>query len=175
MRFFFIIFLNVRIFFWVLYIYMTKYNVGFDFDGVIHRNVTLPDNIGQRHPSIPFHHIPTDKFDRIIDLIKMYKQHNYNCYIVTARKSKSKGVIRKTLDDFGIFNTIIPDNNIITTGDTGGCKNAYLEYYNIHDFYDDSVNIFRSIIVAKKQNKLQNLKNCYITYPESKRIKKIII
>jgi len=154
---------------------MTKYNVAFDFDGVIHRNVTKPDRTGQRHPSIPFNQIPSSKFDIIIDLIKYYRQNNYNCYIITARTSRCKNLIRHTLNLFGIDNTIIPDCNIITTGDTGGCKNSYLENLNIRDFYDDSTNIFRSILKAKQQRKLTKLKNCYITYPEHNNIKKLLL
>ena len=50
------------------------YNVGFDFDGVIHRNVSKPDKNGQRHPSIPFNQIPSSKFDIIIDLIIRYDE-----------------------------------------------------------------------------------------------------
>ena len=151
------------------------YNVGFDFDGVIHRNVSKPDKNGQIHPSIPFNQIPSSKFDIIIDLIKFYKNHNYNCYIITARTSHYKKLIRTTLDNFGIDSTIIPDYNIITTGDTGGCKNNYLEQLNICDFYDDSINIFVAIKKEKQQKKLKNLKNCYITYPENNLIKKILL
>ena len=154
---------------------MSKYAVGFDFDGVIHCNVTKPDKTGQRHPSIPFHQVPSDKFDVIIDLIKFYKQNNYECYIITARPSKYKKLVRTTLDMFGIDKSIIPDNNIITTGDTGGCKIRYIEHYNIRDFYDDSLNIFKSIIIAKHHKQLNKLKNCYITYPESNSIKKLKI
>lgn len=154
---------------------MNKYNVGFDFDGVIHRNVTKPDKTGQRHPSIPFNHVPTDKFTVIIDLIKFYKQNNYNCYIITARTSHYKKLIRTTLNNFNIDPNIIPDCNIITTGDTGGCKNSYLEKLNIRDFYDDSINIFVAIKKAKLENKLRKLKNCYITYPENNIIKKILL
>lgn len=151
------------------------YNVGFDFDGVIHRNVTKPDKTGQRHPSIPFNKIPQDKFTEIIDLIKFYKKNNYNCFIITARYSSDKHIVRQTLNNFGIDETIISNDNIITTGDTGGCKNAYLEKYEIYHFYDDSINIFASIKKAKLNNKLKKLKKCYITNPDNNTIFEIKI
>ena len=53
-------------------IYTNKKSVGFDFDGVIHKNVHLPDRFGQRHPSVPFNTVPPTKFDKIINLIKIY-------------------------------------------------------------------------------------------------------
>jgi hypothetical protein len=150
-------------------------NVAFDFDGVIHRTVSKPDKTGQRHPSILFNEIPPNKFDKIIDLIKFYKKHNFNLYIITARTSRDKYIIRHTLDNFGIKNTIIPNNNIITTGDTGGCKNLYLEYYKINYFYDDSINIFVKIKKAKQQHKLKKLKKCYLTNPDDNSIFEINI
>ena len=58
--------------------YPNKKSVGFDFDGVIHKNVNLPDRFGQRHPSVPFNTVPPTKFDKIINIIKIYKQYDYN-------------------------------------------------------------------------------------------------
>ena len=55
-------------------------NVGFDFDGVIHTEVTKADKYGQRHP-ICFNN-PKTKFDKIIKLINLYHKNNYNIYII---------------------------------------------------------------------------------------------
>ena len=154
---------------------MSNYNVGFDFDGVIHTNVTLHDKYGQRHPSIPFNNIPTHPFNKIIKLIKLYHLQNCNIYIITARSSHSKHVINKTLEQFGL-NKYISENNIITTGDThNGDKIHILEDLNINDFYDDSIKIFKSIIKAKNCYKLKKLKNCYMTIPEKNKIIKLNI
>ena len=154
---------------------MSRYNVGFDFDGVIHIDVTPHDNYGQRHPSIPFHHIPSNPFNKIKKLIKFYHSYDCNIYIITARTSRSKQVINKTLEQFGL-NKFIPEQNIITTGDTyNGDKIDILEQLNIYDFYDDSIKIFKSIIDAKNKNRLKNLKNCYMTIPEKNKIIKLTI
>jgi acid phosphatase class B len=150
-----------------------KYNVGFDFDGVIHSDVTPADIYGQRHPNIPFNTIPSTPFYKIINLIKMYNEHNYNIYIITARSSKSKEIIKKTLDNFGV-SRYIPEQNIITTADYyNGDKTYVLDRLNIVDFYDDSIKIFKSIQQAKKNNMLRNLHNCYMTIPEKNKIIKI--
>jgi hypothetical protein len=150
-----------------------KYNVGFDFDGVIHTDVTPADIHGQRHPNISFHDVPSTPFYKIINLIKLYHEYNYNIYIITARSSRSKQIIKKTLDVFGI-SQYIPEQNIITTGDShNGDKTYILDKLNIIDFYDDSIKIFNSILHAKKNNRLNNLHNCYMTLPEKNKIIKI--
>ena len=152
-----------------------SYNVGFDFDGVIHIDVTKHDNFGQRHPSIPFNHIPSNPFNKIINLIKLYYKYNCKIYIITARNSHSKDIIFDTLHKFNI-NKYISKDNIITTGDTyNGSKIEMLEKLNIHDFYDDSIKIFNSIVNAKKNNKLKKLKNCYMSIPEKNKIIKLTI
>lgn len=149
-----------------------KKSVGFDFDGVIHIDVGPTDNYGQRHPLISLDKIPKNKFTKIIDLIKIYKIHNYIIYIITARPSKYKNIIKETLINFGIFNNIIPYENIICTGDVGGDKINTLYTLEINDFYDDS--ILHINAVKKYRNKLINLKNCYMTVPENNKIYKII-
>ena len=121
-----------------------KYNVGFDFDGVIHSDVTPADIYGQRHPNISFYSISSTPFCKILNLIKMYNEHNYNIYIITTRSSKSKQIIKKTLDNFGV-SRYIPEQNIITTADYyNGDKTYVLDRLNIVDFYDDKNQKLRS-------------------------------
>jgi hypothetical protein len=151
------------------------YNVGFDFDGVIHKSVTKADMFGQRHPSIPFDKIPDTPFSQIIDLIKIYHANKYNIYIITARPSIYKNLIKNTIIKFGL-NKYISDSRIITTGDShNGDKVETLEKLNIIDFYDDSIIIFKSIKKAKNRNMLKKLKNCYLTIPENNEIIKLNI
>lgn len=146
-------------------------NVGFDFDGVIHTDVSKTDKYGQRHPTIPWNSPGINKFNEIIDLIHFYHKNNYNIYIITARKSNSKDIVKQTLINFGISD-IIPDNNLYFTG---GDKVETLEKLKINDFYDDSISHFKSIYIHKKNNRLQNLINCYMTKPENGKILKINI
>jgi hypothetical protein len=155
-----------------------KKNVAFDFDGVMHVDVCPTTKSGHRHPTFPYH-LPAapNKFKKIIDLIHKYHENNYNVYIVTARMSYAKNMIKQTLINYGVKH-IIPDHHLYFTGDLNGQdgdKVSTLEQLNIYDFYDDSISHFVSIFNAKKQNKLKNLKNCYLTKPEIEQIIKLNI
>lgn len=146
-------------------------NVAFDFDGVIHTEVTLADKNGQRHPVKGLNYIPETPFNKIIDLIKFYHQNKYNIYIITSRNSKSKNIVIKTLYNFKIYNLI---TKIYFTGDThNGDKTILLDELNINNFYDDSIYHFNCIINEKRKNKLQHLKLFYLTRPEKNDILRI--
>ena len=154
-----------------------KKNVAFDFDGVIHVDVCPTTKSGQRHPTFPYH-LPAapNKFKKIINLIHKYHENNYNVYIVTARMSNAKNMIKQTLINYGVKH-IIPDHHLYFTSDLhqSGDKVFTLEKLNICDFYDDSISHFVSIYNAKRINKLKNLKNCYLTKPEIEQIIKLNI
>jgi hypothetical protein len=150
---------------------MNKINVAFDFDGVIHKDVGKTDGNGNRHPTIPFNQISSNPFMEIIKLIKIYRSVDANIYILTARSSNYKNLIKKTLI---LYSIPIDKNKIICAGDTGGDKIQYLEMLNINHFYDDSIYHFKKIIHEKHKNKLQNLRRLYLTIPEQDKIAKII-
>jgi acid phosphatase class B len=155
----------------------TRKNVAFDFDGVIHVDVSPTSQSGNRHPTFP-RNLPAapNKFKTIIELIHKYHKHNYNVYIVTARMSYAKDMIIQTLINYGVKH-IIPDHHLYFTGDLNqnGDKVSTLEQLNIRDFYDDSIFHFVSIYNAKKNNQLRNLKNCYLTKPEVEQIVRLDI
>ena len=155
-----------------------KKNVAFDFDGVIHVDVSPTSKTGNRHPIFP-RHLPfaPNKFEKIINLIHIYHENNYNVFIVTARMSYAKDMIKQTLINYGVKH-IIPDHHLYFTGDLNGQdgdKVSTLEHLNIHDFYDDSISHFVSIYNAKKNNQLKNLQNCYLTKPEVEQIVRLDI
>lgn len=146
-------------------------NVAFDFDGVIHIEVTLADKNGQRHPIKGLNYIPKTPFNKIIDLIKIYHENGYNIYIITSRNNKSKNIVIHTLSSFKIYHLI---KHIYFTGDThNGDKTELLEKLNINDFYDDSIYHFKSVINKKRKNKLKNLNRFYLTLPEKNDILRI--
>ncbi len=155
----------------------TKKNVAFDFDGVIHVDVSPTSESGNRHPTFS-RHLPAapNKFRKIIKLIHKYHEHNYNVYIVTARMSNAREMIKQTLINYGVKH-IIPDHHLYFTGDLNqnGDKVSTLEQLNIRDFYDDSIYHFVSIYNAKKNNQLRNLQNCYLTKPEVEQIVRLDI
>lgn len=143
-------------------------NVAFDFDGVIHTQVTPPDKYGQRHPVNGMNSIPNKPFYKIIELIKTYHKYNYNIYIITSRKITSLQIVKKTLHNFNLHN-IIKDNNIYFTGDTHkGDKVDILDKLKINCFYDDSICHFKKILENK--HKLIYLNKLYMTVPENNEI-----
>lgn len=146
-------------------------NVAFDFDGVIHTEVTLTDKNGIRHPINGLNYIPKNPFNKIIDLIKIYHKNKYNIYIITSRSNISKNIVIKTLYNFKIYDLI---KYIYFTGDTyNGDKTELLDKLNINHFYDDSIYHFNSIINKKRKNKLKNLNKFYMTLPEKNDIFRI--
>jgi acid phosphatase class B len=146
-------------------------NVAFDFDGVIHTEVTMTDRNGQRHPIKGLYYIPKTPFNKIINLIKIYYENKYNIYIITSRNSNSKNILIQTLYNFKIYNLI---KNIYFTGDThNGDKTVLLDELNINDFYDDSIYHLKSVINEKRKNKLRNLNRFYLTLPEKNDIFRI--
>jgi len=143
-------------------------NVAFDFDGVIHREVTKADEYNQRHPINGLYHFPQNPFSKIIDLINIYFEKKYNIYIITSRNDNSKKIVIDTLHRFKIFNKI---NQIYFTGNThNGDKTELLEKLNIHHFYDDSMYHFNCVFNKKKENKLKKLQKFYLTVPEKNNI-----
>jgi acid phosphatase class B len=145
-------------------------NIGFDFDGVIHIDVTETDKFGQRHPNCGLYRIPKTPFDKIINLIKVYHINAYNIYIITSRSSKSKKIVLDTLDKFNL-NNIIKEENIYFTGDIyNGDKTIILEKLNISEFYDDSIIHLKAVCNEKNNNKLKYLKKFYLTIPEKDNI-----
>ncbi len=148
-------------------------NVAFDFDGVIHTQVTNTDKYGQRHPVIGLYAIPENPFNKIINLINIYNKHGYNIYIITSRSTRSRSIVKDTLLKFKL-NSIIKDENIYFTGDTHkGDKTALLDELKINDFYDDSLLHLNAVINKKNINKLKNLNRFYLTIPEKNDILRI--
>ncbi len=148
-------------------------NVGFDFDGVIHTEVTHTDRNGQRHPEKGLYALPEKPFNKIIKLIKLYHQNKYNIYIITSRTGNSRNIVMKTLFNFGLYD-IIKENNIYFAGDMyGGDKGLLIEQLKISEFYDDSIYHFRSIYY--KKNSIKYPKKFYLAIPENNDIIKLKI
>lgn len=148
-------------------------NVAFDFDGVIHINVTQTDEFGQRHPVNGLNYVQSEPFEKIIKLINFYKKYNYNIYIITSRNEKSKQYVMKTLKNFNLL-YVFNEKNVYFTGDTyKGDKTELLDKLKINHFYDDSIYHLKCVIRQKKMNKLKNLNIFYLTIPEKNSVFKI--
>jgi hypothetical protein len=120
-------------------------NIGFDFDGVIHRNVGPDNGKDSRKPiALSIEHI----FREIHDKIFNYHCHNYNIFIITGRGKKSRSSIYGYLNSCGLNEEIIPEANIKTIGGDGNKVGMAIQL-KLDEYYDDSTSEIRKFIERK--------------------------
>lgn len=149
--------------------------VAYDFDGVIHTDVTDPDiGSGQRHP-INSDSTNNKLFQKICKIIMLNTIENgNNQYIITARRdtSKNRNIIEQHLKEIYKLDpriqTSLPFANIVFSKIS---KSIDIEFHKINDFYDDSCNIINEI--KSNFDKLFNLNKLYLTIPENENIIRI--
>jgi len=133
--------------------------IGFDFDGVIHTDVSFPDPNGVRHPRN--HNNPNpNPFFKMHNIIKDEYMKGNEIFVITSRHQHSHSLIRNYLNKYGM--NFILDDHIIMLNNTP--KSNALERYKIQVFYDDSPNYIKNII--NNINILPNLETLYLVYPE---------
>ena len=141
-------------------------NIGFDFDGVFHIDVTPHDQNGHRHPFDHYEPNPK-KFDKIHNLIKNKYENGNTIYIITARDNKSKNLIRNYLNNHGM--QFVDDDKILCNGSKP--KSETIREYEIAEFYDDSqINIDD---IMKNKYKLDKLEKLFFVNPDDESIKQI--
>jgi len=142
--------------------------IGWDFDGVLHLEVTPMLSSIEKFPRHPYnkrkkfsndghdikdHKIFNDLFDKVIN-------KNTNNFIITSNNNLE---IIKNYDYKGKKFSDIFNNNIIYSDDK--TNDLINNHKNIEYFFEDSnINIYN---VLKKWNKLQKLKKIYKVFPES--------
>lgn len=138
--------------------------IGFDFDGVLHTDVTSPDIEQQRHPTSlkP----PLKPFVLTIDLIKRYISAGNIVYIVTAHSPRTivTNLIKSHLDQYGL--SILSDKIYYTFG---ADKSNTLNKLKINIFYDDSCLRIRQIYRRMLDQKLPHMKHLYLAVPEKEK------
>ena len=102
---------------------LTRINIGYDFDGVLHISVTRPDRTGQIHPTPSYRHAPNLLIPnrRIINQIKQNHNSGMNVYIVTHRRSRRSintilSFLNRTDVGLGFINS---SNIILSRGNKG--------------------------------------------------------
>lgn len=136
-----------------------KINYGYDFDGVLHTSVTEPDSLGQRHPESG--EGPFTPFEKIIKKIKNNIINGDNVYIITARSSFEKLVVKKFLDENGLSE--LKDRVYFTDNQD---KTTILNNLQINEFYDDSCLRINELDSKMKNKLLPNLEKLYFVEPE---------
>lgn len=136
-----------------------KLRIGYDFDGVIHKDVYPAKNGLRSHlPDVDIKH----PFTIIINKIKEQISNSWDVYIITVRMQSAKNFIKQFLSANGLN---IPDNNIIFAA--GGIKLPYIKEYMINEFYDDSCKVISDLYTSKKRGELPLLTNIYLVIPEN--------
>jgi len=138
-------------------------NIGYDFDGVLHTNVTEPDNEKQRHPINLTG--PYEPFSKIIDKIEKDILDGNNVFIITARPKK---LIHVNALQLHINSTKLKKYiNKISFLYTGGQnKTKIINELGISAFYDDSCLRINELYTAKQNKLLPFLAQLYVVYPE---------
>lgn len=117
-----------------------KKNIGYDFDGVFHRDIEKYTYNGQGHPFLKKNIVDYIPNLKIINKIKKEISEGHNVYIITANpKDKSKFLKKYNLNYF-------LKNNHIFISNKHKRKYKYIEELNITEFTEDSINELDNII-----------------------------
>ena len=132
-------------------------NIGFDIDGVLHRNVRFDGEFGnaQGHPKGGIkNNLKNFSYVEIIERIQQAGKEGKNIFLIT-HNNDAANITRENLKKFGLEN--IPAQNLIIAGknNTPRDKAAYIAYHQISEFYDDSTSvlagIYRQLITSTHQ------------------------
>ena len=134
-------------------------SVVFDFDGVVHTNVTLPDGSGQVHPvsgSDAIQNLQTHFNLHFKTLFDFWNQSGYKAYILSSNPQVNSK--RKELHNALSENNIVITEECIKTTDVSGNKSSMLiqnspdSIPDVKVFYDDSrivMNDLRRAVIGR--------------------------
>ena len=132
---------------------------GFDFDGVIHKSVTIPDLNGQRHPNSTI----LVKNDQIFSKIEEYLTAGHSIEIISSRWDQS--IIKPYL----LQNSIICNSNetriTVNMKAKGALKHEIVAPSGFIEFYDDSVNVLTDIMLELRKRGITTMK-LFLVRPE---------
>jgi hypothetical protein len=118
-------------------------NIGFDFDGVIHRNVGPDNGKDSRKPnSLLLEH----RFIEIQNKIFDYHCYKHNIYIITGRGKR--GPIFEYLNCCGLNEEIIPRENVNAIGGCGNKVDMAIQL-ELDEYYEDSTIEIQKFIARK--------------------------
>lgn len=134
-------------------------NIGYDFDGVLHLDVTKADKNGQRYAISDVG--PYRPFEGMINDIKRNLDFGNHVYLITARFSDhiDKKSIQNYLEYIGL-----PKVPVYFTD--GQKKVDVIRQLEINKYYDDSCSQISEIYLAKKRGHLPSLEHIYFVIPE---------
>lgn len=145
---------------------MESKKYGFDFDGVIHKSVGIPDIKGQRDSNVA--HLYEEKNDAIIDKVFDYLKLGYTIEIISSRLKQDE--IMPVLLEFirtksGYKDDMITNQVKINTGAAGDKKTNFVIDSGVIEFYDDSVNVLIDIMLELRKRGNTTMK-LFLVRPE---------
>lgn len=146
---------------------VNKHRFGFDFDGVIHKSVTIPDLNGQRHP-VPKTNLI--KNDQIFTKIEQYLTAGHDIEIISSRWDQS--IIKPYLLKHSVICNSHASKITVNNSAKGLKKHQIVSARDIIEFYDDSVNVLKDIMLELKQKGITKIK-LFLVRPELKDFIKI--
>ena len=139
--------------------FLMKYRFGFDFDGVIHKSVTIPDLDGQRHPNSTI----LVKNDQIFSKIEEYLSAGHSIEIISSRWDQS------IIEPYLLKNSVICNSYktqiTVNISAKGLKKHEIVSRSGIIEFYDDSINVLKDIMLEFQKRKVTTIK-LFLVRPE---------
>jgi hypothetical protein len=137
-------------------------NIGYDFDGVITKNVLDTNILGERHEDKSKNSIPNYM---IIDQLKEQIKKKSNVYIISKN---NKDIIKNKLSKQLYLSYLFDDKNIYADLDS---KVDTIKNLKINQFYDDSVDNIHEINTIIRKQKLIPLELFLVKSEEDKILK----
>lgn len=140
--------------------------IGYDFDGVFHKNVTTTDGLGERNYVIPTNNLI--EFYEMLDKIRKEIKEGHEIFIISRGKREEVIDNLKKLFVYKLFD----EKNIITDlGEKNILKSQIIKEKGIDEFFDDSIFNIHDINKQKKKNNLRT--KLYLVNPETDSYKRI--
>jgi endonuclease/exonuclease/phosphatase family metal-dependent hydrolase len=118
--------------------------IGYDFDGVLHKSVGIPEltgkKLGQRHPDVSLSYDKLVPYDKIITQIKKQIDEGKKIRIISANINKD--IKQNFINKHFIENKYRYNIKILDVNPSG--KNEDIK--KVSEFYDDSVNVLVEFI-----------------------------
>jgi hypothetical protein len=141
--------------------------IGYDFDGVFHKNVSEQDGLGERNFMKDNN---LKEFYLILDKIRNEINEKHEIFIIS--RGNRQDVI-ETLDKLFI-SPLIDRNNIITDlGKKNILKSQIIKEIGIDKFYDDSIYNIHEINIERKKNLINSNLELFLVDPDTDDIKEI--
>jgi hypothetical protein len=130
--------------------------IGYDFDGIFHKNIREKDGLGERHH---INNVPLTIYYEIIHKIKQDKANNNEVYVISRgegdRVRQNIDEIFKNVYSIDIRKDFIKDKNIITDLYKKNIhKSKIIKELGINEFYDDSEYNIHEINRERKKGNL---------------------